>query len=210
MNKKFTILILSILVIIGIVFIQFQRPAFNVNKVAKAETEMWQAYYTDNKAKLGLLLISLLQTQYGLTLSESKEAGELFASSAMKFHATRKDYNSIVLPDLTAAYRVIKDAKKLSFDPKQAAEVELAWWVARRVAGKNSVEQVGSGIGKLYAIIYGQERSEFKKAGLLRAKAAAIRDKGGKNADWQQIENLLRQSYKELGKGIKGNYEKNI
>lgn len=199
---KLTIAILIALILGGIFLIKFQRPIFDADKVAETETEMWQAYYTDNKTKLGLLLVSLLRTQYGLSFLEAKEAGELFASSAMKFHSAKGNYDKIVLPDLTKAYTIIKQAKNLSFAPEQASKAELAWWVARRTKGKNSVEQIGSGIGTLYAVIYGQNRPEFKKAGLLRAQAAALRDSGGRNADWIQIEKLLRQSYYELEKGI--------
>lgn len=46
------------------------------------------------------------------------------------------------------------------------------------------------------------QQTEFKNAGILRAQAAALRDSGGKNADWEKIEELLKESYIELEKGI--------
>ena len=206
MNKrKFIqsiIVLLITLIAIGIFYIKFSRPPFDADKVAEAETNMWKAYYTGDRTKLGLLLISLLRTQYGLSFLEAKETGEAFASSAMKFHSARNNYEEVALPDLIKAYTLIKQAKGNKYNPEEVARAELAWWVARRTNGKNSTEQVGAGIAELYAILYGNDHPSFKKAGLLRAQAAAVRDLGGKSADWPKIEELLKQSYQELENGI--------
>lgn len=187
---------------IGMIYLKCSRPAFDANKVAEAETDMWQAYYKGNRTQLGLLLISLLRTQYGLSFIEAKNTGEAFASSAMKFHAAKRNYEKIVLPDLTKAYTLIKKAKNAHFDPDAVARAELAWWVARRTKGENSPEQVGTKIGELYALIYGSNNPVFREAGLLRAQAAALRDSRGENANWQQIEKLLQKSYHKLERGI--------
>ena len=63
-------------------------------------------------------------------------------------------------------------------------------------------EQVGAAIANLYAVLYGETNSSFQKAGLLRAQAAHLRDQGGINADWVQVEALLQESYRELAAGI--------
>jgi hypothetical protein len=42
----------------------------------------------------------------------------------------------------------------------------------------------------------------MERAGLLRAQAAALRDEGGANADWEKVEALLVESYQALGKGL--------
>ncbi len=206
MNKhRFIKLILLALVAIiatGILYIRFNRQEFDADKVAIAEAQMWQAYYAGDRPKLGLLLVSLLRTQYGLSFIEAKETGEAFASSAMKFKSAKSNYEKAALPDLITAYTLIKEAKGLSFDPKEVAPAELAWWVARRTNGKNSAKQVGAKMTELYAAIYGSNHPSFQKAGLLRAQAAALRDAGRNTADWPQIEELLKESYRELEKGI--------
>jgi hypothetical protein len=107
-----------------------------------------------------------------------------------------------VLPDLEAAFGELRRVTKRPFDPKQAARAELAWWVARRTPGQDSAQQVGQGIGQVYAILYGQDRPGFEEAGVLRAEAGRLRDQGGAACDWQQVETLLQQSYRVLTKAI--------
>ena len=166
----------------------FARPSFDANKVSKAEVHMWQNYYSGNNAVLGLELISLLRNQYGLSLFEATKIGEQFASSAIKFHSARGHYEQIVLSDLTEAYRLIQRATGRSFNPEETARAELTWWVARRTPGQNSVEQVGEKIAELYALLFGKDPAAFRTAGVLRAKAARLRDGGGKDANWLRIE----------------------
>ena len=204
MNKIIKLIILALLAAIatGIFYIKFNRPEFDADKVATAEMQMWQAYYSGDRTKLGLLLVSLLQTQYGLSFLEAKETGEAFASSAMKFKSAKGNYEKAALPDLIIAYTFIKKAKGAPFDPGEVSRAELAWWVARRTDGQNSAEQVGAKMAELYTAIYGSDHPSFQKAGLLRAQAAKLRDSGRDNADWPQIEELLKKSYRELEKGI--------
>jgi hypothetical protein len=182
--------------------VMWGRPSFDADKVARAETRMWQAYYSDDKTELGLQLIALLRNQHSLTLLEAKDIGELLASAAMEFHQASGAYDQAVLPDLTQAYRRIRQATGAPFDPDAAARAELAWWVARRTPGQNAPAQVGEIMAGLYALLYGHDQPAFHRAGLLRAQAAALRDSGGRNADWPHIQDLLQRSYRELRTGI--------
>lgn len=202
MKIKWIIIIILIIVAVMGWQLVFGRPSFDADKIAQSETHMWQAYYTGNKTKIGLELISLLRNQYGLSLLEAKDIGELLASSAMKFRSSKGNYENIVLGDLTEAYRLIKLASGRSFEPENTARAELAWWVARRTPGQGSVEQIGQKITELYELLYETNNSAFVTAGFLRAKAAELRDSGKQNADWDSVNNLLRQSYHELKKGI--------
>ena len=178
------------------------RPAFDPDKVARAEAQMWQAYYTDNRVQLALELITLLRTQHGLSLPEAKTIGELLVESAMKFRAARGDYERVALPELTEAYRRIRRATGASFDPETVARAELAWWIARRTPGQNSVERVGEKIADLYSVLYGSDHPSFVTAGLLRAEAAALRAAEGREVDWDRVEDLLRESYREIAKAF--------
>lgn len=180
----------------------FGHPSFNPAKVARAETRMWQAYYTGDRATLGAELISLLRNQYGLSLFEAKKIAELLANSAMKFSSGNSEDYGDALMLLARAYKQIKVDTGAKFDPDKVALAEMAWWTARRIPGQNSPEQVGRKIAELYSLLYGSDHPSFEKAGLLRARAAALRDAGGKNADWPRIEQLLKESYTELGKEL--------
>jgi len=176
----------------------FFHPAFNPKRVAHAETEMWRAYYNHDQARLGYELALLFRNQYGLSLPTAVHIAKQYVQAAMKFQAAANNYDAIVLPDLTEAYRLLKQATRASYDPEAAARAELAWWVARRTPGQNSPEQVGKKIAELYAVLHGRSDPAFETSGLLRARAAALRDAGGQAPDWNQIEALLQQSYAAL------------
>jgi hypothetical protein len=180
----------------------FYRPAFDADKVGGAEARMWQAYYTGSKAEIALELISLLRNQHGLSLPQATAIANQLAAAAMKFHSARGNYEQIVLGDLTEAYRLIGQASGAAFNPEEVARAELAWWVARRIPGQNSAEQVGEKIAELYGLIFEKDPAAFRTAGLRRAQAARLRDSGGKDADWPRIENLLKESYRELNQAL--------
>ena len=181
-----------------------QPPTIDAEGVAQAETKMWQAYYSDDFMQIGAQLMTLLNRQYGLAPDRARDIGGLFAISSMSFRMARGDYENAVLPGLTRAYEQLKQATGSAYDPAKAARAELDWWVARRTKGQNSAEQVGAKIADLYACLYGLPAPAFKKAGLLRAQAATLRDAGRQNADWTQIEKLLKESYSELRKASDG------
>lgn len=195
-----------VVVVLAVVLCAFRfvlgRPSFDADKVARAETRMWQAYYGENQAQLALQLVAFLRGQHGLSLWEAKEAGELLARSAMKFRSAGGDYDNASLPELIQAYSLIQRAVHARFDPEQVARAELAWWVARRTQGQNSAEQVGDKIARLYGLLYGKDHQSFLKAGVLRAQAAALRDSGGNAANWEEVGDLLQKSYRELKKAL--------
>ncbi|NQT92770.1 MAG: hypothetical protein HQ559_08415 [Lentisphaerae bacterium] len=173
-------------------------PSFDPDKVAEAETKMWKAYYSMDKAGVVAQLRTLIQQQHGVTAQQAREISEAFGRSAMMFELASGNYDVLVLPDLTKAYIMAKAASGASFDPKKAARAELAWWVARRTPGKDSAEQVGKKIAELYTLLFGGKHRSFEKAGLLRAQAAGLRDRGGRNADWARVQKLLQQSYRSI------------
>jgi hypothetical protein len=78
------------------------------------------------------------------------------------------------------------------------ARAELAWWVARREPAQRAPENVGRLITVLYARFYELPEERVREAGLLRARAANLRDRGGLNPDWPQIGRLLHESYRSL------------
>ena len=67
----------------------------------------------------------------------------------------------------------------MTYDPAVIAKAELAWWIARRIPGKDSPEQVGALIADLNAQFYGVPREKVLEASILRARAGRLRDEGG-------------------------------
>lgn len=162
---------------------------------------MWKAYYSADVVTIRREVRGLLMEQFGLTEQDAKAVGDPLLTATIAFDRYKSSYDALCLPGLERAYQELKRVSGLSFDPKQAARAELDWWVARRTPGNDSPAQVGQRLSRLYAVIFGEQRPEFDKAGLLRAEAANIRDMGGVACDWQKVLQLLTESYTELLKG---------
>ena len=170
---------------------------FNPPRLADLEVRMWQAYYAKERLRLFGLLVTMLHEQYHYPWATATLEGFHLARAAATFGDLRGGYD-VVLPDLEAAYAKAKSWTQAEFDPRAVARAELAWWVARRVPGQNSAEQIGGLIADEYALLYETTRGRVEAAALLRAQAAALRDAQAGRPDWDRIGRLLLQSYGEL------------
>jgi len=170
---------------------------FNPPRLADLEVRMWQAYYAKERLRLFGLLVTMLHEQYHYSWATATLEGFHLARAAATFGDLRSGYD-VVLPDLEAAYAKAKSWTHAEFDPRAVARAELAWWVARRVPGQNSAEQIGGLIADEYALLYETTRARVEAAALLRAQAAALRDTQAGRPDWERIRRLLLQSFSEL------------
>ena len=84
------------------------------------------------------------------------------------------------------------------YDARAVARAELAWWVARRIPGQNSPEQVGRLMADEYALLYETTPDRVARAAWLRAEAGALRDAGAPQPEWETIRRLLEASYRDL------------
>jgi hypothetical protein len=171
--------------------------AFDADRLASLETRMWQAYYAKDRARLFGLLVTLLHEQYHYSWATATVEGFHLARAASTF-AGLKEHYEVVLPDLEAVYGTLRAWTGSAFDVRAVARAELAWWEARRIPGRNSVEQVGQLIAEEYALLYESSPPAMAAPALLRARAAQLRDAHADNPDWSAIASLLRESYREL------------
>jgi hypothetical protein len=185
----------------GVVVIPPSGPrslrVFDPDRTAALELDMWQAYYDKRNVRLFADLVTLLHEQNRYSWATASRAAFYLARAAATFGNLRSEYEQ-VLPDLIAAYTIERDWLHAGFDPAAVAKAELAWWVARRVPGQNSAEQVGALIAEENALLYDVPRDRVLEASTLRARAGKLRDDGGANADWATVSDLLHQSYRAL------------
>lgn len=172
--------------------------------IAASETNMWKAYYTRDTTALGFELVGLLREQFGLSYASAALVGEDMARAAMVFAASKPNYEADALTHLVSAYTRLAELSSATWNPEDAALLELQWWVDRRTPGRDDTATVGASIAALYALLYGQSNARIDEAGRLRAEAAALRDAGGQNADWTQVESMLNESYTQLLQGVSG------
>ena len=170
---------------------------FNPGRLADLELRMWKAYYAKERTQLFGLLVTMLHEQYRYSWATATREAFHLARAAATFGDLKGDYEQ-VLPDLEAGYTTAKSWLGAGFDPKAVARAELAWWVARRVPGQNSPEQVGRLIAEEYALLYETSVERVAEAALLRATAAKLRDEQAAQPDWARIGQLLDASYREL------------
>ena len=175
--------------------------AFDPDRAAELEVDMWRAYYDQRNVRLFTDLVTLLHEQYRYPWAKALRAGFHLGRAAATFAKLRSNYEQ-VLPDLERAYTIARDWTDSTFDPRAVARAELAWWVARRIPGENSPEQVGRLIAEENALLYGVSLDRVLEASVLRARAGRLRDEGGEHADWNEVGRLLRESYRLLAKQI--------
>jgi len=175
---------------------------FDAKRVASAEARMWQAYYGKRMGTLAYEMTGLMREQMGASLWTTRQVIGPMAEGTRIFARGKCDYDREVLPRLEDSYARLGRACGEPWNPHEVAQAELAWWVARRTPGENAPEQVGAKIAHLYTLIYSRDNADVRQAGLLRAKAAALRDAGGNDADWPAIEALLLESYSALRRGV--------
>ena len=174
---------------------------FDADRTAALEMDMWQAYYRKENMRLFRGLVTLLHEQYRYSWAKATTAGFYLARAAATFGNARDRYER-VLPDLERAYTIARDWTGAGFDPAAVSRAELAWWVARRIPGQNSPDQVGALIADEYALLYEVPRDRVLTAAVLRARAGRLRDDGGDHADWPAVSALLFESYRELHKAV--------
>jgi len=175
--------------------------SFQPARVADLEVRMWQAYYAKERFRLFMLLVTMLREQYHYSWATATAEGFHLARAAATFGDLTGNYDQ-VLPDLEAAYETTRSWTGAAFNPRAVARAEFAWWVARRVPGQNSAEQVGSLMADEYALLYETSRERVANAALLRAQAAALRDAQADHPDWDRIGRLLLLSYRDLAETL--------
>ena len=175
--------------------------AFDPDRTAAIEVDMWKAYYEKRNVALFRDLVTLNREMYRCPRSTAVRIAFHFARAASTFANIRTGYEQ-VLPDLEKGYRVARDWSGLTYDPPVIARAELSWWIARRIPEMDSPEEVGGLIADLNAQFYGVPREKVLEASILRARAARLRDEGGPSANWPEVARLLTESYRALHKGV--------
>jgi hypothetical protein len=203
-KRVITLAILAGLAVVAVWGLGIQTPPgprsardFDADRLADLETAMWRSYYRQENAALFTDLVMALREQFRYPWARASLAAMHLARAAATFGKATGDYEQ-VLPDLQKAYGISREWTGAGFDPAQVARAELAWWVARREPAQRDPENVGRLIGVLYARFYEVPEAKVREAGLLRARAAALRDRGGVTTDWNEVNRLLHQSYRSL------------
>ena len=181
---------------------------FDPVAVGRLETQMWRSYYDRKPLALFLQLAETLRTLYQFPLLRSYLGAyhATFAAFRFKDGHQRSDYEE-ALPALQRYFDTIRNTTSLDFDTQQAAALELEWWIVHREAINYPRDALGQACAEVAAYIYRLPLDSTLEHGRLRAAAMVLRDVRGDagevtDADWMQIEALLRQSYQSLHRAV--------
>jgi hypothetical protein len=181
---------------------------FDPEEVARLETQMWRSYYDKRELKLFNELAELMRLQYRLPLLRSYVVAYHGAKAAFVFKdgKSRADYER-ALPALVKYYTAIRKVSDTPFDIKRAAELELEWWIIHRQRDAYAVKDLDRALADLPAEVYRMPVSRFTDHAINRTRAMLLRDElaardGVTDADWQQIQDLLRQSWRSLWEAV--------
>ncbi len=171
--------------------------SFDPDRMASLEVDMWKAYDAKQNVQLFELLATQVHEQNRTTWAQAVRQAYYLAHAAATFADLQGHYEQ-VLPDLEAAYTMVRDRNHATFDPAKVAQAELNWWVSRRQQGHDTPEIIGGLIAEEYAMLYDSTIEQMIYPATLRAQAGRVRDDGGDNPDWATVSDLLHQSYRAL------------
>jgi len=177
---------------------------FDADEVADLETEMWRSYYDRRRLLLFRQLVTLLRRQFRLPPLRSVVLAGLAARAAAVFQvgASRADYER-ALPLLDRYYASIRAASTVPFDPREAARLELEWWIVHREAGGVPSPELERALAAVAAELYQVPAERLGLHARRRAEAMLLRDRqaaaGGVTAEgWQRIAVDLREAWGSL------------
>jgi len=177
---------------------------FDPGEVARLDTIMWRSYYDKQRLALFRQAAELLRTQYGMRPIRSYVVAAYAAKSAFDFKGgtNRAEYER-ALPDLVRFFESIKRDGDIDFDVREAARLELEWWIVHRQRDDHPPGDLARALAEAAAAVYGVPPADCLRYGQLRAEAMEIRDSkaeagGVTEDDWNRIGGLLDESWRSL------------
>jgi len=183
---------------------------FDPDEVARLETAMWRSYYDRRRLPLFTQLVSLLQGQFHLQPLRAVAMAGLAARAAAVFQvgSSHDDYRR-ALPYLERYYAGIRTVSEVPFDPRQAAALELEWWIVHREVEDHPPGDLENALAELAAELYQVPAERLWTHATRRAEAMTIRDRtsrrevGVLDDDWDRIEAVLWVAWKALADEVR-------
>lgn len=178
---------------------EFDSAAFAATDVA-----LWKAYYNHHFFTMFWLLLKASYTFMGPSIRiipyayYSSKAAIIFRKT--KHHETDAT-NQQIRWCLEKFYALVERHSVQSFDPRQAATAELAWWFIDRYPERYQKNRAQA-FAEHKAIFHSVDPALLREYGQKRAAGmellADYHHDTSYVVDWQQMEQLLRESYQSL------------
>ena len=178
--------------------------AFDPGALAAQETALWRSYYDRDRLAFVRQTTGLLRTQFGLSPTRAALAALAATVAAAVFQRGRaREDHQQALPALRAFYRLLGRDSVVHWDPQEAAERELEWWIVHREVADRGRRPLETALARSAATLYGLPEEALAEHAALRAAAMLLRDEAGardavRPDEWDRIADLLRGSWTSL------------
>ncbi len=178
---------------------------FDPARVARLETENWEAYYQKRWPRLLQVSVSLVREAFGLNTWQAFQAAYLVGRAEIA--AAPFPDNDVPRAEayMRRFYDLVKRVHHETFDVEQAARLEVRWWVVhRQLFLQEDLQPLVEALVDLYAATFRLPRERVRDAALHRAEAMRYSDRwvnDGKtsgDALLAQVEQELVMSYTAL------------
>jgi len=182
---------------------------FDPARVARLETENWEAYYQKRWGRLLQVSVGLVQEAFGLNLWQALQGAYLVGRAEIA--AAPFPDNDVPKAEayMRRFYALVKRVHHENFDVEQAARLEVNWWVVHRQNfGKADSQPLVEALIALYTATFRQPRERVYEAALRRAEAMRYSDqwvnesKASDSPLLAQVEAELLKSYTALRQAV--------
>lgn len=175
----------------------------NPESVGRLDADMWRAYYNHQFFKLFGQLIRLIKQQLGLNwfLTIRLAYYAAWAAADYRIHKHKGVNNDRVLKNLCKFYKIVAKHNVESFDYKEAARLELAWWDVHRKSYKNN-PKLEQSLADAAAVLYNTDAASLKWYAHYRAEAMILPrhegDAADNQTDWQKVTEITIKAWQAL------------
>ena len=178
---------------------------FDPARVARLETENWEAYYQKRWGRLLQVSVGLVQEAFGLNLWQALQGAYLVGRAEIA--AAPFPDNDVPKAEayMRRFYGLVKRIHHEDFNVEQAARLEVNWWVVHRQHfGQADSQPLVEALIDLYAATFRLPRERVRDAAHWRAEAMRYSDqwvnesKASGSPLLAQVEAELLKSYTAL------------
>ena len=191
------------------------------DRIARIETELWEAYYEREWFREFRLLVSMHREFFRMRLPTAILASYDAARAAMAFAPLDSSDRQAALRYLVRYYEKVRRALDCIVPAEELAARELRYWIVHReIAGKrlaevrgggtiaepdeSAIEPVSQAFAQLHAGLFNSTTERMWQSAVFRARAAAVVDRiSGRYSpdvpgDWRRVEEYLRMAYRAI------------
>jgi len=150
---------------------------FSPARVARLETENWEAYYQKRWGRLLQVSVGLVQEAFGLNVWQALQGAYLVGRAEIA--AAPFPDNDVPKAEayMRRFYGMVKRIHHEDFDVAQAARLEVNWWVVhRQYFGQADSQPLVEALIDLYAATFSLPREQVREAAYYRAEAMRYSD----------------------------------